>query len=195
MGCIGKKQVYGSQDAEYLKKLDAERIALSGTTVEYYSLNRGRNVDPLYGEPNNDPLYGGQNISSVEDRKSRHDRSWNFCPNIIEGDDPFEMLCAMEYTESENRAPSVRTQGKMVEYDAILIIADVHWECGILESGITCLQNRRPKEGDVLYGFYEWWDVVRAGRSGYILGTPVSTGYRLELKKRTQFSPERKVVR
>lgn len=190
MGCQSQIGVYGSQDANYLKALEAERIGLSGTTVEYYSLNRGTNVDAVYGEPTNDPVYGG---SSAVGTPQRHSESWNFCPGA--GDGTLTMPCSFEYTEAENRNPMVRPEGKIVEYDAVLMIADLHWECYTDELGetVVCIVGRDPKEGDVCYGMNEWWDVVKAGRSGNVLGTPVTVGWRLELKKRTQFVPERKL--
>jgi hypothetical protein len=190
MGCRGRQQVWAAQDAEYFKSLEAERIESSGTAVEYYSLNRGTHVDALYGEPDNDPLYGGE---SDQGSDQIHNQSWNFCPDVAGGEDPFIFIGAMEYVEAEQRNPMVRQEGKYVEYDAVLAIAVNTWECAIEDNGSSCLSGRVPKEGDVCYAFLEYWDVVKAGKSGNILGTPIAVGYRLELKKRTQFVPERKL--
>jgi hypothetical protein len=55
------------------------------------------------------------------------------------------------------------------------------------------MENREPKEGDVVFGFERWWDIVNAGKSGPILATPYTVGWRLMLKIRTQFVPERKI--
>jgi hypothetical protein len=193
MGCNGRDGIWGSQDLEYLRKVDADRLAVSGTTVEYYSLNRGTNVDALYGEPNNDPLYGGDNPAIIRGTPQTSSTSWDFTPNIANGDSPLVIPCAVEYVEFDNRTPSVRPDGKMVEYDAVLSMSSLTWECKIEESEIVALVGRIPKEGDVLYAFNEWWDVIKAGASGNVLGTSATVGYRMDLKKRSQFTPERKL--
>lgn len=180
-------RIYFDEDATYLRGLEEERIELVGPTCEYYSLNRGENVDALYGEPTNDPLYGG---SSARGAPVVSNEAWNFYPDIAGGDDPLTFPCAMEYQESEGRNPIARTEGFVHEYDAIMAISRNHWECALED---TAIEAREPKEGDVLYLFGEWWDVVKTGRSGYILDSPEFVGYKLELKKRTQFTPERKV--
>ena len=50
-----------------------------------------------------------------------------------------------------------------------------------------------PKEGDVLYLFNEWWDVAKAGIGGNVLDSPHYVGFKLELRKRTQYTPDRKI--
>lgn len=190
MGCLGNGRAVGAQDADYFKQLEMERIKLYGTECEYYSLNRGANVDPLYGEPDNDPLYGG---SSPLGTPQTHDLSWDFCPDVAGGEEPLIVPCAFEYTEYDNRNYMVRPEGGVVEYDAIMTISVLQWECLLSETEIACLTGRVPKKGDVVFCFEEWWDVVKPGRSGNVLGTPVYTGYKFDLKKRSQFTPDRKV--
>ena len=180
-------RVYYDEEAEYLRSLEAERIELVGPTVEYYSLNRGVNVDALYGEPTNDPLYGG---SSPRGSPSNDKESWNFYPSISGGDPTLSMPCAFEYEEMTNRDFVVREEGKTAEYDAIMVIARDAWECAIEDLSISA---RVPKVGDVVYVYNEWWDVIKPGSGGNILDSPNYTGYRLELKKRTKFTPDRKV--
>jgi len=180
-------RIYSDQDLTYLRSLEEERIELVGPTCEYYSLNRGENVDALYGEPTNDPFYGG---SSVRGTPSKHSEAWNFYPDIIGGDDPLTFPCAMEYQEFDNRNPMVRAEGFLHEYDAIMSISRNHWECALED---TSIEGRIPKEGDVLYVFGEWFDVIKEGKSGFVLDTSSYVGFRLELKKRTQFTPDRKI--
>ncbi len=181
-------RVYYDEDATYLRSLEEERIELSGPTCEYFSLNRGQNVDALYGEPTNDPLYGG---SSPPGTPSRSEDAWNFYPDaeaeIPEPDITFP--CAMEFVESDGRTPSVREGGFVAEFDGIVSISRNHWECAY--EGTT-VEGRLPKEGDVIYVFDEWWDVVRSGTSGNVLDSTTYVGFRLEVKKRTQFTPDKK---
>jgi hypothetical protein len=178
---------YYDEEASYLRSLEEERIELVGPTLEYYSLNRGENVDPLYGEPTNDPLYGG---SGSQGDPSISTESWNFYPDTGQGESVVTFPCAIEYQEGDNRQPMVRTEGFLHEYDAIMAVSRNHWECAWEDTPIA---GREPKEGDVLYLFGEWWDVVKVGRHGYILNSPDFVGYRFELKKRTQYTPDRKV--
>ena len=180
-------RVYYDEEAEYLRSLERERIELVGPTVEYYSLNRGMNVDALYGEPTNDPLYGG---SSPIGTPSRDEESWNFYPDVTGGDPALTMSCAMEYEQMTNREFVVREEGLTAEYDAIMVISRDAWECALEELPIV---GRVPKVGDVVYVYNEWWDVIKVGSGGNILDSPNYTGYRFELKKRTKFTPDRKV--
>lgn len=180
-------RIYYDEDSVYLRSLEEERNELVSPLCEYYSLNLGINVDPLNNEPVNDPLFGG---SSPRGSDSRSNKSWNFYPDLSKGQSKITFPCAIEYMESENRTPSIRPEGFIYEYDAIVGIARNHWETALSSTPIS---SRKPKEGDVIYLFNEWWDIVKAGKGGYVLDSTEYVGFKLELKKKTQFTPDRKV--
>lgn len=182
-------RVYYDEDATYLRSLEEERIELSGPTTEYYSLNRGTNVDTLYNEPDNDWMYGGTSPRGT-DQKS--EKSWNFSPNVLGGADPLEIPSSIQFEEMDGRTPMVRPEGFKADWDAILFITVNHWEC---YTAGTTVAGREPKEGDVVYVWNLWWDVIKAGSGGNVLDSPSFVGYRLDLKKRTEFTPDRKVDR
>jgi len=188
MACIGKGGLKG--DSDYMLTLEQEYLNQTAPPVRYFSLNRGKHVDALYGEPDNDFLYGGE---SPVGTPQTHDLSWNFCPDIANGDSDFYVRAILEYVEFDNRNVSVRPEGKQVEWDAMMSMSVNEWECSIEKSGMACMTGRKPKEGDVLYAMEEWWDVVKVGKSGYVLASPLAVGYKFELRKRSQFVPERKV--
>lgn len=180
-------RVYFDEDAAYLRSLEEERIELVGPTAEYYSLNRGVHVDTLYNEPDNEWLYGGE---SQRGTNQQDKKAWNFCPGL--GAAAVTLPVSVQYEEMDGRSPSVRSEGFKADYDAQLFMSKKHWDCAI--EG-TCMSGRSPKEGDVVYVFNTWWDVMKSGSGGNILDTPYFVGYRLELKRRTEFVPERKVDR
>ena len=96
---VRDRPLYAARDAKYFQRLEQERISLSGPEVNYYSLNRGRNVDPLYNEP----------------------VGWSyqrFC--IVTG--------AIEYVEAESRDVSVRDEGEVIEQTGIVRIAYNEWK-------------------------------------------------------------------
>ena len=180
-------RIYDDCELDYFRSLEAERIEQSGPTCVYYSLNRGSHVDALYGEPTNDPLYGG---ASARGSSSVPAEAWNYYPPA--GTDDVSFSVAFEYQEQDNRNPAVRPEGFEAEYDAQMSIARDAWECAI--EGLP-IDGRTPKEGDVAFVFGEWWDVVRANKGGNLLDTASHVGYRLELRKRTRYTPDRKVAR
>lgn len=181
------KRLYYCQDHGFLRKMEEERYSLVAPDCEYYSLRRGRNVDPLYGEPVNDPLYGG---SSDRGTPSRSNESWYFYPNVSDGDSLLVFQASIVYEQMDNRQPGVREEGETIEYDALVYFSRNAWECAIKG---TSIEDEAPKEGDVMYLYEEWWDITKVGKGGYILNSTEHVGFKAEVRKRTQFTPERKV--
>jgi hypothetical protein len=180
---------YRQQDAKILRFYEEERIALVASVGEFYSLNRGANVDPLYDEPTNDPMYQDDRIPGTPGDEWPHDvvlrdeEAWEFIG-------PYLMDAAIEFQQFDNRNPSVREEGKDVEWDALVSISRNEWERVMEAAGV---EGRIPKEGDVVFLQNVWWDIVKAGTQGNIIDTVTHVGFRLEVKKRTKFTPERKI--
>lgn len=95
---MSRKHVYGDRDRAYFQRLEKERFGLTGPEATYFSLFRGRNVDPLYNEP----------------------IGWEF--------DEFLLQVTIEYEEKDNLVQSVREEGEEVEYDAFVNIAKLEWD-------------------------------------------------------------------
>ena len=91
----------------------------------------------------------------------------------------------IEFQESDNRSVSVRDEGLVVEYDATVTISRNAWE--------SAFPTRTPKEGDVIGVFSRYFDVVGGGRSGNIVDTEEFVGWKLEVKEREHFEPDRKL--
>ncbi len=168
-------RIYADQDAAYLRSLEAERIELVAPTAQYYSLNLSVHVDPLYNEPTNDPLYGGGDPLGTPAKNST---SWDF-----EG--PHEFPASIQYEEMDKKEVSVRSEGMETNRDAEMLVSRNHWE--------EKFPDRLPKEGDVVFIFDIWWDVVKEGKGGNIADTRHYVSFKLELKKRDKFTPDRKI--
>jgi hypothetical protein len=162
---------YGPADAAYLSCLEAERIGFTSTPAAYYSLRRAVNVDALYAEPARDPLYGGPTTVAGT--------VWGWRA-------PFDLEVTIEYGEPDNREPSVREEGTTVDYDATIRLAGLTWTAAA-PAGVL------PKEGDVLTVFGHHWDVVKASAAGHVWDTPTTVGWSLNVKRREEFAPERKL--
>jgi hypothetical protein len=160
----------GAEDAAYLQRLEQERQAMTGPTAEYYRLNRGASVDPLYNEPS-DPLYGGTYAPAGG--------PWGWFA-------PFDLVVLVEFQESDNKDVSVREEGQDLEWDAILRVAELAWVAAAPTGTL-------PKEDDVLAVFGHYWDVVKVGRSGNVLDTATTVAWTLNVKRREKFTPERRL--
>lgn len=162
---------------------------MSGPTGEFYILNRGANVDPLYNEPTNDPLYQGDRIAGTAGDEWPHNVTLKVS-DAFDFTGPYMMDMAIEYQQSENRNPAIREEGKEAEYDAIIAVSRNEWEAVMFDAGVA---GKIPKEGDVIFVQNVWWDITKHGTSGNVLDTVSYVGFRLEVKKRTKFTPDRKI--
>jgi hypothetical protein len=149
--------IYGPSASELnlYRLYEDERINLFGQQIDYYVLNRGANVDPVYNEPTPE---------------------WNF--------HQYGMIAAVTYQEMDNRDPSVRDEGFDIDYDAEVYLSYNEWS--------RVVGEKVPKEGDVLFAMNEYFDVVNAGKGGNFIDTVKVVGYKILVKKRSKFTPERK---
>ena len=148
--------LYGGDDFDFLSGLEEERNNLSAPPVNYYSLNRGQNVDPLYGEPT----------------------TWGFRDVVV-------IRATFEFQETENKTTQVREDGVENTYDGVLYISRLEWELKV--------PDRSPKAGDVIQVHNKAFDVVFAGEGGYVVNSAEYVGWKLNLRKLSQFDPSRKL--
>lgn len=92
------KRIYGDRDIAYQRRIERERISLTGVEATYYRLNRAKNVDPLYNEP----------------------CVWDFTK--------FCVIVAIEYEPRDDRDPSVREEGFEVMEDSRIQISKLEWD-------------------------------------------------------------------
>jgi hypothetical protein len=168
-------RIWGEQDKTILRQWEAERNALVGPTSTYYVLVRGAHVDPLYQEPVADPLYGGPSTGQL----ARH-------PDAFEYAGPYPVVVAVLFERTTGREEEVDEDGPEARFDGEVYVARDEWEAKV---GATA----PPKEGDVLFVSAEWWDVVLANSGGHVCDSEHYVGWKLMLKKRTRFEPNRKI--
>lgn len=171
-------RLWGVQDIALFRGWEAERNALAAPTGLYYSLVRGAHVDPLYREPTADPLYGGPSTGS----DARH-------PDAFGHAGPYSVVMAVVFERSTGRDAQADEAGVEAHYDGEIGIAYNEWAAKV-PAGVL------PKEGDVVSVNGEWWDVTNANPGGYVTdaGRADNVGYKLQVKKRDRFTPDRKVV-
>jgi hypothetical protein len=138
-------------------------------------LVRGAHVDPLYNEPVADPLYGGPATGSG----AKHTDAFQF-------DGPYAIVMAVEFERSTGRDESADEAGPEARFDGFAYVARDEWE---RVRGIAA----PPKEADVLLVNDEYWDVAMANSGGHVTDSGHHVGWKLSLRKRTRFEPQRKV--
>lgn len=153
-----------------------ERIKLSGQVIQYWVLNRGANVDPLYNEPTqatNDPLYGETYVPEKP------------CGNWAYSQ--VQLIAAIEYQQYDNENPQVDENGLSKESDATMFLSYLQWD------SVVGVSNGVPKEGDVVLAMNTYFDIKKAGSEGNLVDTANVVGYKLELVRRDKFAPEKKL--
>jgi hypothetical protein len=150
-----------------------EQVTAEGTTVDYWAQDlEGSTLDPLYNEPS--------------------ERLW---------DGPYRMKV---YVEFPAQSFEVREEGNSISWEATMWIPRRTVE--------DAEMAQEPKEGDVVRiwqiphfdsfaqgmeddiphaGYY--FDVIGVMEDGHVFDNPEFTGYLCNIKRRTVFTPERRV--
>lgn len=142
-----------------------ERILLSGQEGEYYTVNRARNVDPVY----NEPTANGFN-------------QWGFEPL-------FKAVFAIEFETADNINVEVQDRGYHEDGDAKITVSYLEWQgkCPDLA------KYPHPKEGDIVYLMGRYWDIAKAKDKGRLVHSNTPSGYVIEAKQRTKHLPQRRL--
>lgn len=155
-------RVYGEQDRTILRLWEDERFYLTGPVVQYYSLTRGANVDPLYAEPD----------------------SWVFA-------DPVALKVAITYQQSDNRQPGVLDEGETIDYDAECFVAINEWERRFLTTA-PVVRRPKEGDVLYVTERNKYFDVVNVGKGGNVVDTGSHVGFKFFLRTKEKFVPERK---
>lgn len=101
----------------------------------------------------------------------------------------FEKFCLkvhVQFEEKDDKEASTRDEGIETMFDGIVHMAVLEWT----EKSPV---GRRPKEGDVINAHETFFDVVLGASGGKVVDLPDFVGFKLNLKRRSKFIPERKV--
>jgi hypothetical protein len=161
-------------DETFLLGIANELTQLAGvplSEVQYYQLHQYVNYDPLYQEASPGEQFRG----------------------------PYQLAVTITFDESEgNYDQDVNDEGVERSFDAKLGIAKLEWDSkvvGFLPPGTPGFVE--PREGDVI-GVFEspntrWFDIKKVDRSGYVQMTSTFVAWKIELKKRNSFTPDRRL--
>lgn len=175
--------LYCPSDAAYLKALASEHAAIGtpvnlnhdgtvetypdGTVkpaVEYYQRDKSLNFDPVYQEPTSDEIWRG----------------------------PYRFPCTIEFEEADGHYnPEVEPEGVEHVYDAICTVTPDNWKKYVIlahDEGF-----KAPHDGDVVTFFngQRVFVVEKVEQMGYIATSLTFTNWKLSLKSRSSFKPER----
>ena len=143
-----------------------ERIALSGMEGEDYTLNRARNVDPLYNEPT-----------------ATNENRWGFEPL-------FTGIFAIEFESADNINTEVQDRGFSQEGDSKITISYLEWS----RKSPDLNKYPKPKAGDIVFLMGRFFDLIKAEDKGRLLHSNTPSGYVIEAKFRTKHLPQRRIL-
>ena len=152
-----------------------EQMQISGTPIDYWFVNAAETVrDPLYGEPTEKRVFEG----------------------------PYRITA---WFSAPHSTPSAQEEGIVRFFDS---------SCWAARKNLEDSNLPRPREGDVLHvwdtpfmelystmdnspppGAGMYFNVIKVEPDGFVFDTANFVGYRFDLKRRTEFTPERRLNR
>jgi hypothetical protein len=159
-GCGDERKLWDS--------IASEPARLAGEPIQFYSIRRAKNRDPLYKEP------------------SAEGKEWSF-------NGPFEVYATIDFPQADNITQEARDDGEHSEADAIAWVARKEFEDreapypkrGDVVEFWAVLPWGYEKENTQ-------WDVVKASRDGNMFTTAAYVMYKIDLKQRSKFVAFRK---
>lgn len=158
------ERLWFDQDRAILRKWEDERFQLTGPVVQYYSLTRGANVDPLYAEPD----------------------KWVF-------DTPVALKVTITYQQMDNRQPAVLEEGETIDYDGECFVALDEWERRFSPTD-PVVRHPKEGDVIYVTERDQYFDVVNAGKGGNVVDTGSYVGFKFFLRTKEKFEPERKTA-
>lgn len=169
------RRIFPDDDAAVVERplwdsIAQEPARLSGTQVRLYSVRRAKNHHPLYREP------------------GAGSKDWEF-------QGPWEFWGAIEFDPTTDVDTDAGSEGLKKSADAILWVS---------RKELEDIGAPDPKVDDVIHFWgkrpfkrasgFEFFDLIKAEPHGNVMSTETFVQWKLTLKARSSFDPERRVV-
>ena len=107
---------------------------------------------------------------------------------------PFTIVATLEYDEEQNYNQDAAEEYVEREYDGMASISYSEWQTKVV-GGVPQAGLDAPREGDIVSFFdgFLTFEVLKVMRTGFVNMTSAFTNYKLELKRRQSFEPERRL--
>lgn len=154
-----------TKDERFFNCVSREVVRLAGMYCFYFVLDVVKSrKDPLYGE--------------------MEEEIFNPEKDSVNG---IKLPC---FTRATEHSTTASEEGRRTEWDAELWIAKKDWEQYI---GVVGSNSSKPKIGDIILAWDKYYDVIDTHRDGFLDDErSVFTQWRLDLKKREKYDPERR---
>lgn len=169
--CSPAEFTLGSEESFLFDTIAQEINQIAGTTIDYYPLDPTKVRDPLYDEPEVRTFLG-----------------------------PFRLKGIAEWPSS---TPEMREEGFKQTFEATFYIARVEFDAhGALypnEGDVFRIWdnpyfNAQAVNNESIPGAGYYFDAVDVDEQGHINDTPEFTGFSIGVRRRTEFTPERRIA-